>query len=112
MTIQQAYDTSHEVATNGNISDIEGLLNVYATQIATLSSQLDYNPRGHTGITFANASVSVQPPWSSKGSEIYLGKALQGSFVQFGFNYANRNSTVFPGDEEKFRGVRIGTRIH
>jgi lipopolysaccharide assembly outer membrane protein LptD (OstA) len=97
LTVQQAYDTSHEVATGGShISDIEGLLNVYATQIATLSSQLDYNPRSHSGITFANATLAIQPPWSSKGSPIYLGKALQGSFIEFAYNYASRTATVFP----------------
>ncbi len=97
LTIQQAYDFSHEVATNGNVSDLEALLNIYATQLATLSSQLDYNPRGHAGITFANAALSIQPPWAQAGSNLYMGKALQGSFAELGFNYANRNSTVFLG---------------
>jgi lipopolysaccharide assembly outer membrane protein LptD (OstA) len=97
-TLQQAYDTSHEVTTAGsNISDIEGLLNVYATQIATLTSQLDYNPRAHAGITFANADLAIQSPWTTKGSPIYLGKALQGSFIEFAYSYASRKATVFPG---------------
>jgi len=97
LTIQQAYDISHEVATDGSkISDIEGLLNIYATQIATLSSQLDYNPRSHSGITFANAGLTIQPPWATnEASAIYMGKALQGSFIQFAYNYASRNATVF-----------------
>jgi len=95
LTVQQAYDTSHEVATGGShVSDIEGLLNVYATQVATLASQLDYNPRAHSGITQANATLAIQPPWSGKGSPIYLGKALQGSFIEFAYNYASRTSTV------------------
>jgi LPS-assembly protein len=97
LTIQQAYDVSHEVTPDGSkVSDVEGLLNVYATQIATLSSQLDYNPRAHSGITFANASLAIQPPWGDKGAPIYLGKALQGSFIEFAYNYASRNATVFP----------------
>jgi len=97
LTIQQAYDTSHEVAVGGsNISDIEGLLNVYTNQIATLSSQIDYNPRSHSGITFANAALDIQSPWSTKGAPIYLGKALQGSFIEFAYNYASRKATVFP----------------
>jgi LPS-assembly protein len=97
LTVQQAYDTSHEVAVGGSkISDIEGLLNVYATQIATLTSQLDYNPRSHSGITFANAALAIQSPWTTKGSPIYLGKALQGSFIEFAYNYASRKATVFP----------------
>ena len=97
LTVQQAYDVSNEVTPDGSkISDIEGLLNVYATQFATLASQLDYNPRSHSGITFANASLAIEPPWSSKGAPIYLGKALQGSFIEFAYNYASRTATVFP----------------
>jgi lipopolysaccharide transport LptD-like protein len=97
LTIQQAYDFSHEVASDGNISDLEALLSIYATQIATISSQLDYNPRGHAGITFANAALSIQPPWATASPNLYMGKALQGSFAEIGFNYANRDATVFPG---------------
>jgi LPS-assembly protein len=95
LTIQQAYDFSHPVfGSSSGVSDIEGLLSIYPTQIATLSSQVDYNPRNSPGFTFANAAVSVQPPWS-QASNIYMGKALQGSFVELSYNYANRNATVF-----------------
>jgi LPS-assembly protein len=101
LTIQQAYDISHPVARDGSsISDVEGLLSVYATRFATLSSQFDFSPRNHPGVTFANASVSVQPPWSTTGSDMYMGKALQGSFVEIGYNYANRNATVFPATRQ------------
>ena len=97
MTVQQAYDFSNEVTPDGShVSDVEGLLNIYLTQIATLSSQLDYNPRAHSGITFANASISIQPPWTAPGAPIYMGKALQGSFIQFNYNYVNKTATVFP----------------
>jgi hypothetical protein len=83
---------------------IEGLLNIYATQIASLSSQIDYNPRAHSGITYANAALSIQPPWSTKGSAIYLGKALQGSFIEFAYNYASRTATVC-----RCRSIRLVT---
>ncbi|MGC2278350.1 MAG: LPS assembly protein LptD [Candidatus Binatus sp.] len=97
LTVQQAYDFSNEVTPDGShVSDVEGLLNIYLTQIATLSSQLDYNPRAHSGITFANASISIQPPWTAPGAPIYMGKALQGSFIQFNYNYVNKSATVFP----------------
>ena len=62
----------------------------------TLGAQLDYNPRAHSGITYANASLSIAPPWNTQGSPIYLGKALQGSFLEFAYNYASRTATVFP----------------
>jgi lipopolysaccharide assembly outer membrane protein LptD (OstA) len=99
LTVLQAYDTSHEVAIGGSkVSDVEGLLNINATQIATLTSQLDYNPRANSGITFANVGLAVQPPWGNKGAPIYLGKALQGSFIEFAYNYASRTATVFPAN--------------
>src|SRR5208337_46230 len=97
LTIQQAYDVGHQVADGSDMSDIEALMHIYATQVATFSSQVDYSPRAHAGVTFANAAVSYQPPWSSQGSNMSMGKALQGSFVELGFNYANRRDTVIPG---------------
>jgi hypothetical protein len=97
LTIQQAYDFSHPVAVGqSGISDIEGFLNVYATQFATLNSQFDFNPRNNPGITFANASIALQPPWAAaERAPIYLGKTLQGSFLQVGYSYADRKATVF-----------------
>jgi LPS-assembly protein len=97
LTIQQAYDFSHPVfGYSSGISDIEGLLSIYATQFAALSSQIDYNPRNHPGFTFANVYATVQPPWSqAQPSKLSMGKALQGSFVEVGYNYLNRNSAVF-----------------
>jgi lipopolysaccharide assembly outer membrane protein LptD (OstA) len=98
LTIQQAYDISHEVATDGSkVSDLEALLNIYATQIATLNSQIDYNPRAHAGITFANVGMSLQPPWATGDSNMYMGKALQGSFVEFAYNYSSQRASVFTG---------------
>jgi lipopolysaccharide export system protein LptA len=96
LTIQQAYDFSHSIyGYNTGISDIEGLLSIYATQLATLSTQIDYNPRNGPGLTFVDTAVNMQPPWSD-ASKLYMGKALQGSFLGVAFNYANRNATVFP----------------
>ncbi len=97
LTIQQAYDLGHQVSDGSDMSDIEALLHVYATEVMAFSSQVDYSPRPHAGVTFADAAVSYQPPWSSQGSEMAMGKALQGSFLQLGFNYANRRDTVLPG---------------
>ena len=97
LTVQQAYDFSHPVfGSSSGISDIEGLLSIYATQFAALSSQIDYNPRNRPGVTFANVYATVQPPWSqAQPSKLSMGKALQGSFVEVGYNYLNRNSAVF-----------------
>jgi LPS-assembly protein len=96
LTVQQAYDTSHEVALDGSkISDLEAILSVYPTAIASLSSQVDYNPRSNAGITYANVSMTYQPPWSNTASRVYMGKALQGSFLQFGYNYSSSRNSVF-----------------
>jgi len=97
LTVQQAYDIGHLVANGSDMSDIEALLHIYATRTAIFSSQVDYSPRSHAGVSLASASVSVVPPWSTRGSSIYMGKALQGSFIQLGYNYNNRSDTVFPG---------------
>jgi len=97
LTIQQAYDISHDVALDGShVSDLEGILSVYPTKIAALSSQVDYNPRSHAGVTYANVYLTLQPPWSQTKSKVYMGRALQGSFLQFGYNYTSSRNTVFP----------------
>ena len=95
LTVQQAYDISHQIANGSNISDVEGLLSIYPTTIASLSSQVDYNPRSSGGITQANVFMNIQPPWSNTASRVYMGRAIQGSFVQIGYNYTNKRDTVF-----------------
>ncbi len=101
LTVMQAYDPSHQVATDGSkVSDLEAILNVYPTTLASFSSQLDYSPRSHAGVSYANVYLTLQPPWSNNAqskSNLYMGKALQGSFIQFGYNYSNPSSSVFRG---------------
>jgi lipopolysaccharide assembly outer membrane protein LptD (OstA) len=97
VTVMQAYDFSHDLsAAAGRISDLEGLVTLYPTNIASLGSQVDYNPRGHLGITFANVFFNFQPPWSQV-SNMYMGRALEGSFLQTSYNYVNRENAVLPG---------------
>jgi lipopolysaccharide assembly outer membrane protein LptD (OstA) len=97
LTVMQAYDFSHDLSdAAGKISDLEGLITLYPTSVASLGSQVDYNPRGHAGITFANVFFNFQPPWS-KVSNMYMGRALEGSFVQTSYNYVNRENAVLPG---------------
>jgi lipopolysaccharide assembly outer membrane protein LptD (OstA) len=96
LTIQQAYDTSHQVAQNSNLSDIQALSHIYALQFFTFSSEVDYSPRQHAGVSFADAAISVEPPWERPTSSIYMGRTLQGSFLQLDYNYSNRRDTVFP----------------
>jgi hypothetical protein len=96
LTVQQTYDIGHQVADGSDMSDIQALTHIFLTQVATFSSEVDYSARSHAGVTFADATMSYQPPWSTQGSDIYMGKALQGSFLQIGYNYANRRDTVIP----------------
>ena len=44
----------------------------------------------------------------NKGSPVYLGKALQGSFVEFAYNYACQEGHRLPRDGQKRRAVRVG----
>ncbi len=94
LTLQQAYDVSHDLGPFGDrVSDLQANLTVYPTTIASLGSQVDYNPRDHAGFTFANVYMAFQPPWSTI-SNIYMGKALQGAFLQASYNYVNPQVAV------------------
>jgi LPS-assembly protein len=98
LTVMESYDLSHVITPGGgNNSDIESILSLYPTTIFSLGSQLDYNPRSNAGITFANAYFNFQPPWSEINPNMYMGKALQGSFLQLSYNYVNRQFAVIPG---------------
>ncbi|HSZ22637.1 MAG TPA: hypothetical protein VK782_05825, partial [Candidatus Sulfotelmatobacter sp.] len=44
-----------------------------------------------------------------RGSSLYMGKALQGSFFQVGYNYANRKDTVFPSTNKNAAEFVSGT---
>jgi hypothetical protein len=92
----QAYDVSHDLGPFGDrISDFQSNLTVFPTSFAALGSQVDYNPRNHAGVTFANVYLTLQPPWSQV-SKLYTGKELQGSFVQLSYNYVNPQTAVLP----------------
>ncbi len=96
LTLMQAYDVSHDLGPSGDhVSDFQANLLVFPTTIASLGSQVDYNPRSHAGFTFANVYMTFQPPWSTI-SNVYMGKALQGSFVQASYNYVNPEVAVLP----------------
>ena len=109
LTVQQSYDIGHLVANGSDMSDIQALLHIYATDVATFSTQVDYSPRDHAGVTDADVEMAYQPPWATDGSSLYMGKALQGSFFQVGYNYANRNDTVFPSTNKNAAEFVSGT---
>lgn len=98
LTIQQAYDPSHDISVDSShISDLQGIMSVYPTSIASGGSEVDYNPRGHAGITYSSVFVNLQPPWSASAEnrpKVYMGRSLEGSFLQFSYNYVNSQNTV------------------
>jgi hypothetical protein len=114
VTLMQAYDLSHDLGPFGNhLSDFQANLTVFPTTIASLGSQVDYNPRNHAGVTFANVYFTFQPPWS-RVSNIYMGKALQGSFLQASYNYVNPTVAVLPtttANASQFAQVRAYSDI-
>ena len=97
LTIQQAYDVSHEI-------DAQWIEYFRHRGAAERLRDPDCNAEFAARLQSARAFrdhvcqrvVGIQPPWDDQGSPIYLGKALQGSFIEFAYNYASRNATVFP----------------
>jgi lipopolysaccharide assembly outer membrane protein LptD (OstA) len=114
LTVMQSYDFSHDLSNDGSRnSDLEGLITLFPTNIASLGSQVDYNPRGHAGVTFANVFFNFQPPWSTVPN-VSMGRALEGSFVQTSYNYVNRENAVLTGtlrNASEFVSVRAYTDI-
>jgi LPS-assembly protein len=113
-TLMQDYDVLHNLTPAGQqMSDIEAVLTLYPTRVAWAGSQVDYSPTGRGGLTFANLYLSYQPPWSNI-SNVYMGKALQGSFVQASYNYVNRQTAVLPGtiqNANSFLSLRAYTDV-
>jgi len=95
-TVMQSVDPTHEIApSNGKISDLQNLLNIYPTELMSLSSEVDYNPRNNAGITYASAAMNFQPPWTlGQNRNMFMGKALQGSFLQVAYSYVGRDDAV------------------
>lgn len=110
-TVMQAYDTAHDIAPDQiSVSDVETLVTLFPTEIASLSSIVDYDPRSHPGVSFANLQFNFQPPWKI-GQEpgLYLGKALSGSFLSVAYNYVRPGNAVqaaTSGNASEFITVR------
>ncbi|HEY6393961.1 MAG TPA: hypothetical protein VIX12_01015, partial [Candidatus Binataceae bacterium] len=96
-TLMDAIDTSHQIALNSQFSDIQANLNIFPTKLASLGSQLDYNPRNNAGLTFGSVYLNFQPPWSKSASGLYMGRALQGSFLQMSYIYVRPENAVLSG---------------
>jgi LPS-assembly protein len=100
-TVQQAYDTNHAVdpISGSGMSDVEASLSLLPTKIASFGSTVDYDPRTRQQINFASIYFDFQPPWTKNQPNLYMGKALAGSFLQLSYNYIGPHATVITPTE-------------
>ena len=95
MTLMQAYDTNYAVQPGQvALSDIQGLFNFYPTSVVSFGAQFGYDPRSNPGISYTSVEMNLQPPWNPEAHNLYMGKALQGSFMQVAYGYVRRENTV------------------
>lgn len=91
LSLLQAYDTAHSVTGNGGprLSDLEASANLFPTDLASLGSQVGYNPRERR-ISSANVYLNLRPPWETNVKQrLSMGRAMiGGSFLQLGYNFA------------------------
>ncbi len=101
LTIQQDYDTDHAVdpISGSGMSDVQATLALLPTKIASFGSTVDYDPRTRQQINFASVFFDFQPPWTRNTPNLYMGRALSGSFLQLSYNYIGPHATVFTPTE-------------
>jgi hypothetical protein len=96
MTLMQAYDTTYAVQPGQiALSDIEGRFTLFPSSVVSLGTQFAYDPRSNPGISLASVQMNLQPPSNANNRQsLYMGKALNGSFMQFSYNYTRSANTV------------------
>ncbi len=96
LTVQQAYDTNHAVdpISGSGMSDVQASVDLLPTKIASVGSTVDYDPRTRQQINFVSVYFDFQPPWTKNTPNLYMGKALTGSFLQLSYNYIGPHATV------------------
>lgn len=98
LTLMQAYDTNFAVSEDGiSLSDVQGLFTLFPTSVVSFGSQFAYDPRTDPGISYASVDLNFQPPWTENESRLYMGKALEGSFMQVSYNYVRSRNAVQSG---------------
>ncbi len=89
LSLLQSFDTAHAVTPSGSrISDVEAIVSLFPTQVASFGSTVDYNPRGQK-ITYATADMTLRPPWEKLAPTTgRSGRALIGGpFLQISYNF-------------------------
>src|SRR5262249_52056479 len=102
-TLEQAYDTGHAIAKGtSQWSDLQASATVLPTYLASISSTIAYDPRDNR-ISQTGLYLTMQPPWSKAPPTLYMGRALEGSFVQLAYNYIAPGPTALqPGINSSF----------
>src|SRR5262249_48014787 len=97
--IVQAYDTSHAVAKgNSRWSALEGAATVMPGNWISMGSQLGYDSHD-ARVSYSSIYFTMQPWWKlSTPPSLYMGRAVNGSFLQLSFNYIASDATALqPG---------------
>lgn len=88
-SLLQSFDSLHAVTPSGSrLSDVEAMVSLFPTNVATLGSTMDYNPRGQK-ISYADVFMAMRPPWQQVApATTRTGKALMGGpFVQINYTF-------------------------
>ncbi len=89
LSLLQSFDTAHAVTPGGSrISDVEAIVSLFPTQVASFGSTVDYNPRDQK-IAYATADMTLRPPWEKISPTTgRSGRALTGGpFLQVSYNF-------------------------
>ncbi|MBF6569822.1 MAG: LPS-assembly protein LptD [Candidatus Binataceae bacterium] len=108
MNIEQAYDTSNAVASDGShLSDVAAQVSLFPTSLASGSANVDWSPRPHQGLDATTFSLAIEPP-NQSAPTVYTGKALQGSYLQFSYSYAAPNAVLLnPGPQNAISAISM-----
>ncbi len=97
-SLMQAYDSTHAISQEGiSLSDVQGMVTLFPTSVVSLGSQFGYDPRTNPGFSYASVELNFQPPWTENQPRMYMGKALEGSFLSVSYDYVRPQNAVITG---------------
>lgn len=97
-SLMQGYESTRSISQDGiSLSDVQGMLTLFPTSVVSFGSQFGYDPRSHPGFSFANLQLNFQPPWNEDRPRMYMGKALEGSFLSVSYDYVRPQNAVLTG---------------
>lgn len=93
LSMLQSFDTLHAVTPSGSrLSDTEATVSLFPTNIATMGSTIDYNPRDQK-IGYADVFMAMRPFWEVMSpTNSGRGRALTGGpFIQINYSFIGGN---------------------